>query len=266
MEEKKRPSVLIYDIEVSPILGWFWGTGTTTIGSHQILRPGKIICLSYRFTHWPEGKVKSIRWKGKKRDNRLSIPYSDKELVETFYKVAQEADIIVGHNGDSFDKKWINARLAYYEHPTLQGVLTEDTLKQVKKQFRLPSFKLDFLCKYFNLPGKLSTPTGLWEKVVFEGHEESLDKMVQYCENDVLILEKLYERIWPYVDHRLNMGVFLDAVEVCPACGGAHRQKRGYMLTTGGRYQRYQCQDCGKFYKDGVNLLKSSSKHRGRVT
>lgn len=264
MSEYSGPKVLIYDIEVSPNLGWFWSTGQSTIGSNQILRPGKIICLSYRFTHWPEGKVKNLRWREKKRNNRLSIPYSDQDLVERFYKVAQEADIIVGHNGDGFDKKWLNVRLAYYHHPTLSAVMTEDTLKQARKQFRLPSFRLDFLCKYFNLPGKLSTPTGLWERVVFDGCKESLNKMVEYCDNDVLILDQLYKRIWPYVDHKINMGTFNDEVDICPACGSNHRQKRGVSLTTQAKYQRYQCMNCGKFYRDGVNLLKSSSKHRGR--
>lgn len=258
-----KPKILIYDIETAPCLGWFWRTGKAQIGANQIIRPGKIICISYRFRHWPKGEVRSLKWKRKKRDNRFSIPFTDRDMVIKFAKIAEEADILVGHNGDSFDRKIINSRLAYYEHPTLAHHMTEDTLKQARQQFNLPSFRLDFLCKYFNLDGKLSTESGLWERVVFDGLIEALNKMVAYCEKDVLILDSLYDRLFQYVTHKINMGVFTGELKVCPDCGSADRQKRGHSYTRAAKYQRYQCNGCRKHYRDGVNLLKSS-KDRGR--
>ena len=222
-----KPKILIYDIETAPCLGWFWRTGKTSIGAHQIIRPGKIICISYRFSNWPEGKVKNLRWKSKKRDNRFSIPFTDKDMVIKFYDIAEKADILVGHNGDNFDRKTINARLAYYRHPTLQHHMTEDTLKQSRLQFNLPSQRLDFLCKYFNIPGKLATSTGLWQRVVFDGNKSDLNQMVDYCDQDVLILNSLYDRIWPYVKHRLNIGVFNNTTSSCPQCGSKDRENKG---------------------------------------
>lgn len=257
------PKTLIYDIEVSPCLGWFWGTGKTSIGAHQILRPGKIICISYRFTDWPEGKVEHLRWKPKRRNNRFSVPYTDKYLVKEFAKIAEEADIIVGHNGDNFDKKWINTRLAYYGFPTLEHVLTEDTLKQVRQQFRLPSFRLDFVCKYFNIPGKLSTVTGLWQKIVFEDKPEYLDEMVAYCDQDVLILDQLYKRIYPYVKHRINRGIYNGEINICPRCGSKHRESKGHTYTTMGKFKSWLCKNCGHRYRDGVNLA-TGGRHVGR--
>lgn len=253
MTKIKKPSVLIYDIETSPCLGWFWRSGKTVIGAHQIRRPGKIICLSYRFTHWKAGRVEHLKWSAKQ---------SDEKMVKKFYDIAADADIIVGHNGDSFDKKWLNTRLAYYNVPTLKHTITEDTLKQTRKQFALPSFKLDFICKFFKIPGKLSTTTGMWERVLFDNCRKSLAEMVSYCDQDVLILDKLYHRIYPYVDHKINMAIYNNNPLACPECGGTNTHKRGFMYTRGGKFQRYQCTDCGNWFKDGRNLIKDSGKFR----
>ena len=249
----KKPKTLIYDIETSPCLGWFWRTGKTTIGAHQIRRPGKIICISYRFTHWPEGKVKHLKW---------TKNQSDKTMVVRFAKIAEKADIIVGHNGDSFDKKWLNTRLAYHQYPTIRHMLTEDTLKQARKEFNLPSFKLDFLCKYFHIEGKLTTRTGLWERVVFENCQESLAEMVAYCDQDVLILDKLYARLYPYVQHKINLSIFNDKIDMCPHCGDATLMKHGFRYTKAGKKQRAICKSCGRVSDmNGYNQIKGSGRY-----
>lgn len=247
-----KPRTLIYDLETSPCLGWFWRTGKQNVGAHQIRRPGKIICISYRFHHWPEGKVKNLRWSAKQ---------NDKNMVLRFAEIAERADIIVGHNGDNFDKKWLNTRLAYHGHPTISHKMSEDTLKQSRKEFQLPSHKLDFLCKYFHIPGKLSTQTGMWERVVFDNDKKSLDEMVRYCDQDVLILDKLYARLYPYVQHKLNLAVYNEKADVCPDCGSKERVSKGYVYTRAGKFRSFVCKDCGKRYRNGKNLIQRSGEY-----
>ena len=242
----KYPKTLIYDIETSPCKGWFWGTGTQYVGAHNIREPGKIICVSYRYMDWEEGKVEKLTWDRNQ---------CDKKLVQKFYKVAQDAELIVGHNGDGYDKKWINARLAYHKLPTIRHLNTEDTLKQVRRQFKLPSYKLDFLCKYFEIGGKIATSSNLWEAVVFDNNRSALKDMVEYCDNDVLILEELYRRIYPYVDHKYNLAVRNGTPSACPQCGEDKAIKNGFMYTKTGRFQKYICKSCGFWYRDGHNML-----------
>jgi len=243
---------LIYDIETSPCLGWFWGTGKQRINANQIRRPGKIICISYRFQHWPEGKVKNLKW-----DRKMS----DEKMVRKFAQIADDADIIVGHNGDRFDKRWINTRLAYFGHPTIRHLVSEDTLKQARTEFYLPSYRLDFMCKFFKIPGKLSTSSSLWEEVVFNNNRHALQEMVDYCDNDVLILSMLYDRIYPYVKHKISKSVFYDRANSCPSCGSVHLQKRGFLYTAAAKKQRYQCIDCGVWSHTGKNLIKNSGDY-----
>ncbi len=246
-----KPKILIYDIETSPCKGWFWRTGKQVINANQILEFGKIICISYRFTHWPEGQVKNLSWNKHQNDAKMCMD---------FYKIADRADVLVGHNGDNFDKKWLNTRLAFHGHPTLIHQTTEDTLKQARQQFNLPSFRLGFLCKYFGIEEKLVTKTGLWDRVVFQNNRESLKDMMEYCDQDVLILDKLYKRIWPYIKHKINIGIFNDVKNICPKCGSKHRRNKGYRYTSVGKYQDWLCKNCNHRYRDGKNLIQNSSE------
>lgn len=254
--EIMEPKTLIYDIETAPDIFWGWGTGKKVVHAGQIIRPGKIICISYRFMHWPLGRVKHLTWDFKKRENRFSYRWSDKKMVEKFYKIANTADVIVGHNGDAFDAKTINLRLAYYNIGSLDHLLSEDTLKQSRRSFRAPSHRLDFLCRYFNIPGKLSTSSDLWKEVALYDNRAKLKEMVTYCDNDVLILEELYKRVFPFVKHRLNRAVFTANPAACPHCGGFHNNKRGFKQKGLGKYQWYQCLDCGRYFTDGINLVR----------
>ncbi len=241
-----KPKTLIFDIETSPCVGWFWNLGKQYIQSNQLISSGKIICISYRFNSWPEGKVKNLRW---------SSEQSDEQLVKEFSKIAETADLLVGHNGDNFDIKWINARLAYYKQPTLRNCISEDTLKLARKQFRLPSFKLEFLCMYFDVGRKRPTTSKLWEKVVFNKDQKALKEMVLYCNQDVLILDKLYDRLYPYVNHRTNVALLQKDIKACPECGGNKLTKDGFKFTRVGKYQRFSCSKCKFKFKNGINLL-----------
>lgn len=235
--------LLLYDIETAPDIFWGWGTGKRVIGANQLIRPGKIICISYRFLDWPKHKVKSLAWEPKKKANRFSYQWSDEKMLREFYEIAQHADILVGHNGDQFDCKTVNLRLAYYNIGSLRHAISEDTLKQSRQAFRSPSYKLDFLCKYFNIPGKLSTPTGLWEKVALEDCTESLKIMRKYCDNDVFILSEFFLRIYPYINHKLVIAPSTSAL-ICPQCSSAKSINWGTRRIKTGLYQRLRCNNC----------------------
>lgn len=253
MVKTREPRVLLYDLEVSPCVAWVWGSGQQFVGAHQLMNSGKIICIAYSFSHWEPNKVKHLMWDSKQ---------DDKTMLEKFLEVAAKADVIVGHNGDSFDKKWVNARCAYHNLPTLQGTITEDTYRQMKREFRLPSFKLGYVCKYFNIPGKLSTNSDLWQDVTFRNDRNALKDMVAYCDNDVLILKELYKRMFPYVVHKINRAVFNGDKDSCPRCGSKNLVRNGCAFTSTGKYRRYRCNDCHSYHKDGTNLLTSKTFKR----
>ena len=71
--------------------------------------------------------------------------------------------------------------------------------------------------------------------------------MVNYCEGDVLLLEKVYNKIKPYSKPTIHLtGIKSD----CPECGSDEVHLKGFYYTAlGTKKQRCKCNVCGKkFY------------------
>lgn len=181
---------MFIDIETSPCFGWFWWTGKTYNTIDQILEEPKIICICYAWED--DDQVYYLSWDMKTKD--------DKQMLKEFCKIAQDATELIGHNSDNFDIRFINSRVAYHGLTPLPPLRTEDTIKQCKRKFRLPSYKLDYICKFLGIPQKKSTGgISLWLKICLDKDEKALNYMVEYCANDVVILKALDQRLRGYV-------------------------------------------------------------------
>jgi hypothetical protein len=71
--------------------------------------------------------------------------------------------------------------------------------------------------------------------------------MEKYNKQDVLLLEKVYDRLLPWIKSHPNHNLFSG--HGCPNCGSGRLQKRGFTYTTTGTFQRFQCTDCGSWSK-----------------
>lgn len=195
--ENNTAKVLIYDIETSPNIGWFWRAGyKQNIGTHQILKERAIICVSYKWLG--EEQVYNLTW-DKNQD--------DKFLIEQFVEVLNEADLIVAHNGDRFDIKWLKTRALYHRIPMLPNYPQFDTLKVAKSKLYLNSNRLDYIAKFLGYEGKIQTTPELWHKICVLNDQQSLIDMLNYCDEDVRQLEKVYNEL-KYLDNpKLHQGV-----------------------------------------------------------
>ena len=70
--------------------------------------------------------------------------------------------------------------------------------------------------------------------------------MAKYNKHDVEILEKLYLTMLPWMAHP-NRNLYQGTNHACPNCGSKKCQRRGTEITSTTIYQRWQCQDCGKW-------------------
>lgn len=238
----KRKKVLFFDIETSPNVGLFFTAGyKLNIDTDAILKERQIICISWM---WGDSKkVEHLDWGLKKQ--------SDKELLKKFSKVISLADIIIGHNSDRFDIKWLRGRLAFHNLPDINTVQTYDTLKLAKKVFNLNSFKLKYIAKYLQVGAKDPMEFNDW-KMIMKGSKPHLDKMLKYCDKDVVVDRNVFEKIFPYVSlTNMHFGSLLEGnKEGCPRCGQEERSKDGTRITTSGMvYQRYKCNACGYKFK-----------------
>lgn len=239
--EPVKPKVLIYDIETSPNVGWFWRAGyKQNIGPNQILEERKIICLSYKWAG--EDEVYSLNW---------DTEQDDKFLLEQFIPVLNESDLIVAHNGDRFDIKWIRTRALYHRLEMLPKYKQFDTLKVAKSKLYLNSNRLDYIAKFLGFEGKLVTRHNLWGEVCFDNNRDSLVEMIEYCEEDVVQLEHVYNELKHLDNPRLHVGRLNDRPRSTSPISGTYNAEVIKQIATTAGTIKYIMRDLetGRFFE-----------------
>ena len=225
---------LYFDIETSPCIGYFWRPSyKANIPYRNIIQESAIICICYK-------------WEGRDKVHALTWDRGDdKAMLEKFVKIAEKADEIVGHNGDRFDMKWVRARCIKHQIPMLPKYITVDTLKGARGQFLFNSNRLDYIAKFLDVGGKIETGGfDLWVDVM-NGKRKALRQMVEYCKNDVVILEKVYDRMKNYLPHK-SRPVGDDPSHACPECGNPNPALNKSYRTPAGTIRRQMRCICGK--------------------
>ena len=232
---------LFFDIETSPCLGWFWRPGyKLRLSYDNVIEDAKIICISYK---WQDKKeVHTLVWDQKQ---------SDETLIKEFIEIMNKADEIIGHNGDRFDIPWVRTRALFHGIKNVPRWRTLDTLKSVRSNLKFPSNRLGDIAKYLGLDvQKMDTSFSLWKNVM-KGDQEALDYMVEYCEYDVLVLERVYEKVIGFVPLKTHAGVLKGGDKwSCPNCGGIDLVRNGTDVTRAGtESQKMKCKSCNRSYR-----------------
>lgn len=218
----KTARVLIYDLETSPNIGWFWRAGyKQNIMPNQITKERAIICVSYKWQD--QNEVYNLTWDKNQ---------CDKFLIEQFVEVLNEADLIVAHNGDRFDLKWLKTRALFHRIPMLPNYKQFDTLKVAKSKLYLNSNRLDYISKFLGFEGKIQTTPDLWNKVVMLNDRLAMKDMLDYCDEDVIQLEKVYNEL-QYLDNpKFHEGVLSGGVKYSSPISGGFNLKLIKSVTT----------------------------------
>lgn len=235
---KKR---LFFDIETSPNIGFFWQSGyKLNVPYSNIIKERAIICICYKWED--DDKVYSLNW-DKDQD--------DKSMLEKFITVANEANELVGHNGDKFDLPWIRTRCLFHRIPCFPNYTTLDTLKQSRSKFRFNSNTLNYISQYLGVGEKSETGGfDLWKDIVLNNSQTAMKTMVEYCKNDVIILEKVFHHLKNYVPHKSHFGVLSTGEKSsCPECGSEDlRYSKTRYSAAGIPRIQVQCNDCHKYH------------------
>lgn len=211
--EEREQRILIYDIETSFNIGWFWRTGyKLNITPAQIIKERAIICISYKWLG--DNQVYNLVW-DKNQDDRF--------LLEQFIEVMNEADMLVAHNGDRFDLKWIKTRALMHRLPMLIDYPQFDTLKVAKKKFNFQSNTLDYISKILGAGGKIKTNIDLWIDIILKKDKKALQDMLDYCDEDVRQLEHVYSIIAGWENPKFHLGVLQGKTkQTSPISGGVN--------------------------------------------
>lgn len=226
------PSIWVYDIETSPNLVYAWGLWDQNIGISQIVKPQDILCFAAH-------KL------GSKRVEAHAAWDDYQGMLDRLHFVMEDADYLVGYNSATFDNKLSRAAFAKAGMLPPSPHRDIDLLRVVKKAFKFPSHKLDYVCGALGLDRKAQTGgMELWTKCM-DGDVAAQKKMLAYNKQDVRITAELFDRLLPWIDG-LNVPVFSDDEKpACTRCGSEKIHRRGYAYTTTTRYGRLVCLDCG---------------------
>jgi len=232
--------VLILDIETAPISAYVWGIWNQNVGTHQI--QSDWFCLTWAAKWLFEDKVYSAKLKPKE-----VLEQNDKRIIEGIWRLVNEADIVIAHNGEKFDMPRLNSRFIINGLNPPLPYQQIDTLKHIRRQFGFTSNKLDYVNKLLNLERKKETNFELWERCM-KGNANALSEMEEYNVQDVRILEETYLMIRAWIKPHPNMGLFiLDEKEHrCPNCGSAELEVMGKTYNTPANvYELMRCSNCG---------------------
>lgn len=237
---------MFWDIETSPNVVYSWRVGRNiSLSTDNIVKERKIICICWKWED--EDCTYSLDW-GKEQDDKL--------ILEEFGEELNKASVAIAHNGDHFDVKWVKARNMYHGLPPITNVSTIDTLKMMRQNFNFNSNRLDYLGGILDVGRKIDTGGfSLWKRVM-DGDKKALKEMLDYCSQDVLLLEEFYQKIRPYVDSSpVHMGILNnDSRDACPQCGSLDVIKHSIAVQKAGKYQKWQCKNCGHVHRDNRQL------------
>jgi RNase_H superfamily len=232
------PKILLFDLETTPLKAWIWDRYETD--AIAVEQESYLLCYAAK---WLDGRMMTA-----------SLPNyrGNKEaLVKSLWRLLDEADIVVAHNGDQFDIRKSNAFFSHYSLPPPSPYKTVDTLKVARKYHKFSSNKLDDLGEYLGYGKKIKTDFSLWQGCM-DGDTKSWEKMIQYNKRDVVLLERIFLHFRPWIKN-INVAIHSDS-PVCPKCGSSNLMSRGFAFNVSTKYQRYQCRDCRGWSRSNKNL------------
>ena len=224
--------ILLLDIETSPNTAYVWGLWKQNISLSALQESSTVLC-------W------AAKWLGEKEVMFDSVYQSKPDkMAKRIHALISEADAVVHYNGTKFDIPTLNKEFLLHGMEPPAPYKQIDLLRTMRSQFRFPSNKLDYVADKLGFGNKHETSFQLWIDCM-NNDPKAWKQMERYNKHDVILLEKVYKRVLPWIKSHPNHNLHSGEQHVCPNCGGTKIQRRGTARTISGSYQRYQCQDCG---------------------
>jgi len=229
--------ILFIDLETSPITAHTWGLWQQNISIKQIVESTQVICFGARW-----GTSKKVIFKSVHHDGK-------KEMLKELHALMDEADAIVGWNSKGFDHKHIRREFLEAGMTPPSPAKDIDLMLEVKRNFRFPSNKLDYVAQRLGVGAKVQhTGFDLWLGCM-AGDEKSWKMMKKYQIQDVNLLLELYDKLLPWMKHPSVPAHKGIEGEACINCGSHNIKRRGYEVLNTGKYQKFQCNECGKWMR-----------------
>lgn len=250
-KEEKLPKILIFDIETAPMSAFVWKRYKENISLEQTISESFMLCWSAKWLYEEKVLGDCLTPIEAREEN-------DHRIVNSLYKLVDEADILVAYNGKNFDIPYMNQRFLVWGFPPYTPSHIVDPYETAKSVFRFSSNKMDNIATQLGLQNKIKTDFSLWKNCMI-GDAQALKDMLTYNKQDVVVLEEIYCRILPWIKNHPNVANYLDDKHACIKCGSSNIEKLDrYFYTPSGKYELFRCKSCGAIFRGKKNLNKNT--------
>ena len=241
--------ILLVDIETLPIEALVWDVWKQNIYMEQIEKDWSVLC-------WAAKWLFDTKVMGQVVTPEEAMAHEDASVLPKIWELMNEADIIVWHNGENFDRKKLNSRFFLQGMPKPMYYKSVDTLKIATDNFSFTYNKLDWIAKIVGIGRKIETEFDWW-KECHEGNKKYLDMMLKYNKWDVNLEEEVYLRLRPWMEQHPNMNLYgIGDVLRCRVCGSEELSWNGKYTTPLGLYQACRCEVCGAIGRSTLKQFK----------
>ena len=249
---RQTAKILLLDIENARMWCGVWDLGKQVIGMDQIIKDWFILGWSAKWLF--DSEVYSDFVTPKEAKDR-----DDLRVMQSLWKLMDEATVIVGHNIKGHDIPKITTRFIYHRILPPSPFQILDTYFTIKP-LGFSSNKLKYVNQYLGLKQKLKTDYQLWIDCE-NGSEKDLRYMETYCKGDIFALEEAFAEIRPYIKTGINLALHNhSAVPCCHACGSPDLTEKGYYYTSVSRFISYVCNHCGSYSRQRTTDLSIADK------
>lgn len=255
-KEIKFPKILIFDLETAPLKAFVFQKSVwrANISDESVISDWYTLCWSAKWLYEDEILSDRLTPREVKKED-------DSRIIKSLYELIDSADIVIAHNGDSFDIPNMNTRFIINGLRPPLPYKAIDTLSIARRQFGFTHNSLNALLKLFGLDPKHDVTFDLWKRCT-DGDEDALEKMERYNRNDVGQLEELYLKLRPWIRSHPNIGLYmLSDGTVCPNCGSKNITwvKDKYYYTGVSRFPIFRC-ECGAYGRSRKSAISKEDK------
>jgi DNA polymerase elongation subunit (family B) len=231
--------ILALDIETTPNLAHVWQLwNINNVSLTQLQASSELLCFSAKWIGSSTVKFYS-EWE-----------HGKQAMVQTAHELLDEADVALHYNGKRFDIPYLNKEFVTAGLTPPSPYQQIDLYQTVKRRFKFPSNKLDYVAQALGLEGKVShTGHELWVKVM-AGDEDARALMREYNERDTVLLEELYEKLLPWIPSHPNVALHAGKELCCTSCGSSKLQPRESSYTALSKFDQFQCLKCGSWMRN----------------
>jgi len=234
------PAVLVFDIETLPLVAYSWGTWDQDIRKEQLIKDWSVLA-------W------SAKWLSDERmitdclTPKEAVARDDKRICQSIWKLLDGCDVVIVQNGRKFDIPKLNARFWRHGFSQPSSYRVIDTCDAAKRAFGLTYNSLDYIGEYLGAGRKIKTEFQLWVDCD-RGDKKALDKMSEYNQRDVELLETVYEKMKSWIPNHPRFSSYSKVAGVCPVCMSKDIKSVGLYQAAVRQYAEFRCGSCGCVY------------------